>query len=174
LPRLLLTAAKPGPNAPLADLCGNSTQPTASAAAGVKQWSAAGMPRSKILLGVPSYGYVSKSSSTRLKGRSTPDTEVPSSHPGRFDPRFSAAAFETMRKPSSNGEKRLTTSLLSGTSQSVNKGYVLASTGGTAIKSGDGSTTSGQIQFNQIVAQGGLKSSGGSFKQGTGWSKKWE
>lgn len=56
----------PGPNAPLADLCGNSTQPNANAAAGVRAWSAAGMPRNKILLGIPAYGYINTSSKTTL------------------------------------------------------------------------------------------------------------
>ncbi|MCO5568888.1 hypothetical protein L7F22_022590 [Adiantum nelumboides] len=68
-------SSTPGPNAPLANLCGNSSQPTASAAAGVKQWTAAGMPRKKILLGVPAYGYVQNSSKLRLKGRSLKNSE---------------------------------------------------------------------------------------------------
>ncbi|KAJ1603611.1 hypothetical protein NDA14_002119 [Ustilago hordei] len=61
------SSANPGPNAPLANLCGNSTQPQASAAAGVKAWSAAGMPRNKILLGIPAYGYINTSSKKTLK-----------------------------------------------------------------------------------------------------------
>lgn len=71
--------ATPGPNAPLADLCGNSTQPGASAAAAVKQWSNAGMPRSKMILGAPLYGYLSTSSKRTLKQRSLEATETPAS-----------------------------------------------------------------------------------------------
>lgn len=63
------SSSTPGPNAPLANLCGNSSQPSANAASAVKAWSAAGMPRSKILLGVPAYGYISASSKTILRSR---------------------------------------------------------------------------------------------------------
>lgn len=66
------SSSNPGPNAPLANLCGNSTQPTANAASGVKAWSAAGMPREKILLGVPAYGYINTSSKRTLRARSVP------------------------------------------------------------------------------------------------------
>ncbi|KAJ1021904.1 hypothetical protein NDA16_003666 [Ustilago loliicola] len=64
------SSADPGPNAPLANLCGNSAQPQANAAAGVKAWSAAGMPRDKILLGIPAYGYINTSTKKTLRTRS--------------------------------------------------------------------------------------------------------
>lgn len=64
------SSSNPGPNAPLANLCGNSTQPRANAAAGVKAWSAAGMPRDKILLGIPAYGYINTSKKQTLRTRS--------------------------------------------------------------------------------------------------------
>lgn len=63
------SSSYPGPNAPLANLCGNSTQPSANAAAGVKAWSAAGMPRDKILLGIPAYGYINQSNKQTLRTR---------------------------------------------------------------------------------------------------------
>ncbi|KAK7061836.1 MPN domain-containing protein [Favolaschia claudopus] len=59
----------PGPNAPLFDNCNNSTQPDASAEAGFRAWTAAGFLPSQLVLGVPSYGYVSKSTATRLRTR---------------------------------------------------------------------------------------------------------
>lgn len=61
---------KPGPNAPFFNSCGNSTQPEASALAGFKAWTAAGFPPSKIVLGVPSYGYISRSNAQTLRQRS--------------------------------------------------------------------------------------------------------
>ncbi|KAK7026409.1 hypothetical protein VNI00_015644 [Paramarasmius palmivorus] len=44
-------SANPGPNAPLNNGCGTSTQPQASAEAAFNQWTAAGAPASKLLLG---------------------------------------------------------------------------------------------------------------------------
>jgi chitinase len=63
------SSANPGPNAPLSDGCGNSTQPGASADAAVRAWTAAGFPANKLTLGLPSYGYVSKSRAVLLHGR---------------------------------------------------------------------------------------------------------
>lgn len=62
-------SSSPGPNAPLSDACRNSTQPTANAEAAIKAWTAAGVPPSKLVLGVPSYGYISTSPATRLRQR---------------------------------------------------------------------------------------------------------
>lgn len=59
----------PGPNAPLYDACNNSTQPSSSASAGVVAWVKSGFPVSKLVLGLPSYGYVQRSSSERLRTR---------------------------------------------------------------------------------------------------------
>ncbi|KAF8195755.1 glycoside hydrolase family 18 protein [Mycena galopus ATCC 62051] len=69
-------SSNPGPNAPLFDACNNSTQPEASADAAVKAWTAAGFPASQLVLGVPAYGYVSKSTATRLRTRQTPVQDV--------------------------------------------------------------------------------------------------
>jgi chitinase len=63
------SSADPGPNAPLADSCGNSRQPGASAAAAVRAWTAAGVPSSKLVLGLPSYGYLQRSANTVLHDR---------------------------------------------------------------------------------------------------------
>ncbi|KAH9006963.1 glycoside hydrolase family 18 protein [Lactarius hatsudake] len=59
----------PGPNAPLSNACHNSSQPAASAEAAVNAWMAAGFPSNKLVLGVPSYGYISDSSATQLRQR---------------------------------------------------------------------------------------------------------
>jgi chitinase len=58
-------SSNPGPNAPL-NVCGNSDQPEANAVNAVENWEAAGMPASKIMLGIPAYGYVSDSTATSL------------------------------------------------------------------------------------------------------------
>ena len=53
------------------DACKNSSQPDASAAGAFKAWTASGFPASKLVLGLPAYGYVSKSSATSLRTRSS-------------------------------------------------------------------------------------------------------
>ena len=60
----------PGPNAPLHDACGNSTQADANAVAAFQAWTAAKFPPCKLVLGVPSYGYISTSHAERLRTRS--------------------------------------------------------------------------------------------------------
>ncbi|KZV76128.1 glycoside hydrolase family 18 protein [Peniophora sp. CONT] len=57
----------PGSNAPLNDACNNNSQPKATADAAIKQWLAAGFPANKLVLGLPSYGYVSSSTATQLR-----------------------------------------------------------------------------------------------------------
>ena len=59
----------PGPNAPLSDYCHNSTQPEANAVAGFNAWTSAGFPANKLVLGLPSYGYVYRSDAHRLRQR---------------------------------------------------------------------------------------------------------
>ncbi|KDR83621.1 hypothetical protein GALMADRAFT_235912 [Galerina marginata CBS 339.88] len=64
------SSSSPGPNAPFYDGCGNSTQPEASAVGSFNAWTAAGFPARKLVLGLPSYGYISSSSAKSLKTRS--------------------------------------------------------------------------------------------------------
>ncbi|KAG8890569.1 hypothetical protein FRB98_007123 [Tulasnella sp. 332] len=63
------SSSTPGPNAPLSNACKNSTQPLANAIAAVKSWTEAGMPAKQITLGLPSYGYLSKSTAVHLVGK---------------------------------------------------------------------------------------------------------
>ncbi|KAF9484028.1 glycoside hydrolase family 18 protein [Pholiota conissans] len=59
----------PGPNAPLHDACNNSTQPSMNAVAAYNAWTAAQFPASKLVLGLPSYGYINPSTATHLRAR---------------------------------------------------------------------------------------------------------
>ncbi|BGP14946.1 hypothetical protein JCM10213_007252 [Rhodosporidiobolus nylandii] len=59
-------SSTPGPNAPLTNACPNSMQPNANMESAIEQWTAAGMPANKILMGVPAYGYISSSTATSL------------------------------------------------------------------------------------------------------------
>ncbi|KAJ7781110.1 glycoside hydrolase family 18 protein [Mycena metata] len=62
-------STNPGPNAPLSDNCKNSSQPEANAVAACNAWTRAGFPLQKLVLGVPSYAYISDSSATKLRTR---------------------------------------------------------------------------------------------------------
>lgn len=63
------SSASPGPNAPLRDGCGDSSQPLANAYAAVNSWVNAGFPANKLILGVAAYGYISQSTATSLVHR---------------------------------------------------------------------------------------------------------
>ncbi|KAF8450557.1 glycoside hydrolase superfamily [Boletus edulis BED1] len=64
------TRQPPGPNAPLSNACGSSSEPSQNAVGGYNAWTSAGFPPSKIVLGVPSYGYIIESNARRLSARS--------------------------------------------------------------------------------------------------------
>ncbi|KAG1815525.1 glycoside hydrolase family 18 protein [Suillus subaureus] len=66
-------ATPPGPNAPLYDGCGNSTQPSQNAVAGYNAWTLAGFPANKLVLGIPAYGYVSNIGIDHLRQRRSPE-----------------------------------------------------------------------------------------------------
>ncbi|BGO90605.1 hypothetical protein NBRC10512v2_002857 [Rhodotorula toruloides] len=75
-------SSTPGPNAPLENACTNSLQPTANMLSAIQTWEQAGMPASKILMGIPAYGYVSSSSATSLihKRDGIPSTGLSNRH----------------------------------------------------------------------------------------------
>lgn len=66
----------PGPNAPLHDACGNSSQPSQNAAAAYKAWTDAGFPANQIVLGLPAYGYVINNGVDHLRQRSSEPTRL--------------------------------------------------------------------------------------------------
>ncbi|KAF9074347.1 glycoside hydrolase family 18 protein [Rhodocollybia butyracea] len=77
------SSSTPGPNAPLSDACGTASLPQYSAQAALSQWTSAGFPASKILLGLPLYGYVSNSSATALQGSFVdPSNDIKNSNGG--------------------------------------------------------------------------------------------
>ncbi|PBK72766.1 glycoside hydrolase [Armillaria solidipes] len=60
-----LSSSTPGPNAPLGS-CSNAKRPDANAKGGLKAWTSAGFPANQIVLGIASYGYISKSTAKEL------------------------------------------------------------------------------------------------------------
>lgn len=97
----------------------------------MQAWTAAKFPASKLVLGVPAYGYINTSNKTSLVTRSN------SRHFQR------AAATQQVK-----------------------------------LKGEDGTTNGGQIQFNQLVAQGALVSSASagnaSYVGGGGFSRSFD
>lgn len=146
------SSSTPGPNAPLGNLCGNSTQPVASAAGGVKAWTSAGFPRNKILLGVPSYGYLNKSSRKYLIQRSLMEDEEEEEEQHTVKREGDVTLYADRAQQSSSLVKR------------------------AALKSMDGTTDSGQINFNSLVSQGALKlnTQTGTFDAAGGYTKYWD
>ena len=63
------SSSTPGPNSPLSDACGTSTQPLGNAYAAVESWTNAGFPANQLVLGTAAYGYLQLSTATTLRTR---------------------------------------------------------------------------------------------------------
>jgi chitinase len=149
----------PGPNAPLSDACQNSTQSGASAVAAVTTWTAAGFPASKIVLGVPSYGYVSRSSSTYLQTR---DLIIADS------PLLAWAAVRPTLERRIGRHVSMHIDGVSGSAAGSDDGTTLdpllrasgsakPAPGPKLVVNEDGGTDDGQVQFRDLVKQGILQ-----------------
>ncbi|KAI0774197.1 glycoside hydrolase [Fomes fomentarius] len=125
------SSSRPGPNAPLSNACNNSTQSNANALSALQLWTAAGFAPRQLVLGVPSYGYISRSSEKLLQSRA--------SRSGR--PRT--------RKRKSRNRRGRRAPLLDW-AEAVT-GFL---PGAIRVKNDDGGTDSGQVQFRELVSQG--------------------
>ncbi len=167
-------SSTPGPNAPLGNLCGNSKQPQASAEAAFSQWTAAGFPANKMLLGLPLYGYVSQSTKTTLT-----DIAIP-------PPGFNVQKYRerVLGLPTRNPVLAcpLVKEAYDGASEPPNfldgnhdRSKLREKTKTIEAKAGNGDLSSyfgQQIAFNQIVALGALtKSSNGTYVQANGYTE---
>ncbi|KAJ6593441.1 glycoside hydrolase family 18 protein [Mycena capillaripes] len=146
----------PGPNAPLGNLCGTSSQPQYSAEAAFSQWTAAKFPASKLLLGLPLYGYVLNSTKTVLTGSFT--------------------------SPDSNDSKQVPASVSSGPIRGANKRPPQIPTPKPEVVPGSAATQANlqswwgqQIPFSSIVSSGALvKSAAGTYGEGGGFTMGWD
>lgn len=148
-------SANPGPNAPM-DYCGNSWQPGSNAKAAVKAWKAAGFPASQIMLGVPSYGYVSDSTATTLIHKRSRKSEVTGAR------RKAAIARSNMKV--GNTRPRL--------GDSMEKRSELQ----TRQSNGDiSSFWNSQLQFEQLIQYGVIASDGnGEWTGRNGFTRVWD
>ncbi|KAJ3568688.1 hypothetical protein NP233_g5552 [Leucocoprinus birnbaumii] len=157
-------SSTPGPNAPLGNLCGTSTQPQASAQAALAQWKKAGFPASKQLLGLPLYGYVSESSKTTLTGSLMPSSDMvllakPEDATGAKPVEFVNGAH-VRSKLTLNADAR---------------NAKAAAEGEVTIQANLQSWYGQQIPFNEIVKSGALvKKSDGTYGQGGGFTMAWD
>ncbi|KAJ7741500.1 glycoside hydrolase [Mycena olivaceomarginata] len=149
----------PGPNAPLGNLCGTSSQPQYTAEAAFSQWTAAKFPASKLLLGLPLYGYVLNSTKTVLSADFTsPDTIT------------------------KNGNRQGAVSVSSGPIRGGNKrpAHIPASKpqvrpGSEAAQANLQSWWGQQIPFSSIVSSGALvKQADGTYGEGGGFTMGWD
>ena len=69
-------SSSPGPNAPLEDGCKNSSIPSANARSAVLAWKAAGFASSQLVLGVPAYAYISRSTAPSLRQKRALDPSM--------------------------------------------------------------------------------------------------
>jgi chitinase len=114
----------------------------------LKQWTAAGFPAAKLLLGLPLYGYVSKSSKTTLSG-GYKDAEIETT-----------VAQDETTKTSNEAHPRVRVN--------IEKAVV------EDAKSGDLSKWHGQqIPFNSLLASGALKkNSDGTYSGDNGYTMR--
>jgi chitinase len=150
-------SATPGPNAPLGNLCGTSTQPQASAQAALAQWTAAKFPASQLVLGLPLYGYVSQSSKTVLTGSSMPAPEM--------------LLLQKTEEKGPDGTMTVSSFHNGAHAKTSPKGTELQATAAANLTAYWGQ----QIAFNDIVAAGALvKSSAGTYGQAGGFTMAWD
>ncbi|KAF7315065.1 Glycoside hydrolase family 18 protein [Mycena indigotica] len=141
----------PGPNAPLSDACGTSSQPNYSAQAAFTQWTAAKFPANKLLLGLPLYGYVLNSSKTVLTGSFVEPEEFSTSATVKVNPMRGANRRPvTVRPPIISEVKADATANLQ-------------------------SWWGQQIPFSSLVSSGALtKSSNGTYSGANGFTEGWD
>ncbi|OCH94474.1 glycoside hydrolase [Obba rivulosa] len=173
-------SSTPGPNAPLGNLCGTSQQPQFSAQAALSQWTKAGFPASKLMLGLPLYGYVSQSTQTTLEDIARPPPGFLLAQyrqqvlglPMRNPKTGEALACPLPEHNAGEGdEEKGRTNPLNGAHPHVRirKDVSKAAAGDLSAFFGQ------QIAFNQIVASGALKkSSNGTYVQANGYTEGWD
>jgi chitinase len=140
----------PGPNAPLWDKCGTSGRPESSARAAVEAWKAAGFPAEQLMLGLPSYGYIQRSTVDRLQNRRANHHERANLHPH------------------------------TGLARRLQHAASVKGVAPVRVANGDGGTEDGQVQFSALVRQRVLVKGGKAphgvpvFVGGGGFERLWD
>ncbi|KAL1674520.1 glycoside hydrolase superfamily [Schizophyllum commune] len=170
-------SAHPGPNAPLGNLCGTSAHPEASAQAAVKQWTGAGFPASKLMLGVPYYGYVSQSSDTTLTG-----SFAPKAHAGT-NAEVTNGGQEVLSEGSTDGPLYAPHPHAKATPANSDESAKQAGNGATkeaaktpiTVKADLSSYWGQQVAFSTLFSAGALtKKSDGNYGEAGGFTMAWD
>jgi chitinase len=158
--QVIIKCTNQGPNAPLSNACGNSSQPESSAQAGLNQWTSAGFPASKLLLGLPLYGYVSNSKATSLKAIAIPPPNFPITANKQRSLQCAGAVVE-------EGE-------VQGTGEPVPGNHVREKGKKAVAQAGSGDLSSfygKQIAFSQLISGGALvKQADGTYSAKNGYT----
>ncbi|KAI8989856.1 glycoside hydrolase family 18 protein [Trametes punicea] len=177
-------SSNPGPNAPLGNLCGNSSLPQYSAQAALAQWTAAGFPASQLVLGLPLYGYVSQSTKTTLQHIARPPAgfklEEYKQKVLGLPVRGLACPLPQVKvdkeeKDGADSDTKPNMLALTGNHERQQRAGK-EKDGIRAAAAGDLSSYFGQqIPFNQIVALGALtKTSSGTYVAANGYTEGWD
>ncbi|TFK92187.1 glycoside hydrolase family 18 protein [Polyporus arcularius HHB13444] len=142
------SSSDPGPNAPLSDSCGNSTQGNANALSALRAWTGAGFPANRLVLGVPSYGYLSRSTVSYLQTRALRRRQFSGASRGRR----SRPQRQRRRRREEQGHGRR--SPVPGLEWVSSLADVFP--GGVRVENEDGGMNDGQVQFSELVKQGVL------------------
>lgn len=170
------SSSSPGPNAPLSDGCGRSRMPFANAQGGIQKWVDAGMPHQKIVLGVPSYGVISRSGAQRLESR---DKDKPSVDVDDDQESRDGIRYRDNRRGISAGEEDAPLSLSVGITMGMlarNQPDGQTSRGKRGeVANADGGDDQGQIGFHSLVRQGLLvRNNGGDYEAAGGFERRWD
>ncbi|RPD67257.1 glycoside hydrolase [Lentinus tigrinus ALCF2SS1-7] len=136
------SSSDPGPNAPLSNACGNSTQGSANALSALQAWTAAGFAAHQLVLGVPSYGYLSRSTDTVLQTRALRRRRQSSG----------ASRDRHWLHRQRQRQRRRRSPVPAALEWFSSLADVLP--GAVRVKNEDGGSDDGQVQFRELVKQG--------------------
>jgi chitinase len=143
-----LASPTPGPNAPLSNSCGSSAQPLANAEAAIRSWTSAGFSPKQLVLGIPAYGYISRSTAKQLASRDE----------GAGNSTSGGGTSGDGGNASDNGED-----------------LAINAVDSVELTSDDGSSDGGQVSFQALVRQGALvRNNGGGYDGGGGFERNWD
>lgn len=141
----------------------------------MRQWTAAGFPKKKLLLGLALYGYVSKSGSTRLAGQRAKATQLVADAAKGVGVELGSGGGEEGRfleYAHDRTEERMQAEGAAAGAQIVAPTGSITVVPRGALASGDlSSRYNQQIAFKDILSSGALVKSGAGYVGGNGYTR---